>query len=316
MSLLDIASVLAATLRLAVPLILASLGGLFSERAGIVALGLEGMMLTGSFAAGSAAALTGSPCAGLMAAIAASMLVALVHGVVTISQRGDQIVSGIALNILAAGLAPSLSLAWFGEGGETPALAPAQRFMPIDRGSALGPLAHVLLGSQTLIVYLTLALLPLAWWLLYRSRFGLRLRAAGENPHAVESAGLSVARLRYAALLLCGAFAGLAGADLAIAEGAGFTRDMTAGRGYMALAALITGKWRPGPTAAACLIFAAADALQLRLQGVPLPGIGIVPVQFIEALPYIAALVLLAWFVGSARAPAALGVRFDRSDRA
>ncbi|HVJ56073.1 MAG TPA: ABC transporter permease [Aliidongia sp.] len=298
MSLPDLLSVLAATLRLATPLILASLGGLFSERAGIVALGLEGMMLAGAFAAGSVAALSGSPWPALAAAMGAAILVAAIHGYATVSHRGDQVVSGMALNILATGLTPTLGLAWFDQGGQTPALGPQQRFLPIW-------------GGQSLLVYLTLLLMPLCWWLLYRSRFGLRLRAVGENPHAVEAAGLSVTRLRYLALLLCGALAGLAGADLAIAEGAGFTRDMTAGRGYLALAALIFGKWRPAPAFAACLLFALADALQLRLQGVVLPGIGAVPVQWIEALPYLATLVLLAGFVGRARAPAALGVPFE-----
>jgi ABC-type uncharacterized transport system permease subunit len=301
MSLVDILSVLAATLRLATPLILAALGGLFSERAGIVALGLEGMMLAGAFAAGSVAAFCTSPWPALGAAMLAAGLVALLHGFATITERGDQVVSGMALNILIGGLAPSLALAWFGFGGQTPALTAGQRFMP-------------LFGGQTLLVYLTLALLPAAWWLLYRSRFGLRLRAVGENPHAVESAGLSVTRLRYLALLICGALAGIAGADLAIAEGAGFTRDMTAGRGYLALAALIFGKWRPAPTVAACLIFAGADAIQVRLQGVALPGIGAIPVQFVEALPYLATLILLAGFIGRARAPAALGTPFQRSD--
>jgi ABC-type uncharacterized transport system permease subunit len=308
-SAIDILSVLAATLRLATPLILAALGGLFSERAGIVALGLEGMMLAGAFAAGSAAFLTGSPWPGLAAAMAAASLVGLLHGYASISQRGDQVVSGMALNILVAGLAPSLSLAWFGRGGQTPALGPAQRFMPIELPFGL---ASQILGGQNLLVYLTLVLLPLAWWLLYRSRFGLRLRAVGENPYAVESAGLSVTKLRYLALLICGAFSGIAGADLAIAEGAGFTRDMSAGRGYVALAALIFGKWRPMPSVLACLIFAGADALQVRLQGVALPGIGIVPVEFVEALPYVATLALLAGFVGTAKPPAALGILFDR----
>ena len=315
MTLLDLLSVLAATLRLAVPLILAALAGLFSERAGIVALGLEGKMLAGAFAAGAVAALTGSPWAGLGAAMLTGIAVALLHGFASISQRGDQVVSGMALNILIGGLTAVLGLAWFDQGGMTPALGATARFMPVELPGAqgLGPVWRVLVSGHNLLVYATLALLPALVWLLYGTRFGLRLRAAGENPHAVDAAGLSVARLRYAALAICGALSGMAGTYLAIAEGAGFTRDMTAGRGYLALAALIFGKWRPWRTCGACLLFAFTDALQLRVQGVALPGIGIVPVQFVEALPYLLTIFLLAGFVGRARAPKALGRPFDKS---
>ena len=315
MTLLDILSVLAATLRLAVPLILAALAGLFSERAGIVALGLEGKMLAGAFAAGSIAALTGSAWAGLGAAMLTGIAVALFHGFASISQRGDQVISGMALNILIGGLTAVLGLSWFGQGGMTPALAPSARFMPLVLPGAevLGPVWRVLVSGHNLLVYLLLALLPVLVWLLYGTRFGLRLRAAGENPHAVDAAGLSVARLRYMALAICGALSGMAGTYLAIAEGSGFTRDMTAGRGYLALAALIFGKWRPWRACGACLLFAFTDALQLRIQGVALLGIGIVPVQFVEALPYLLTIFLLAGFVGKARAPSGLGKPFDKS---
>jgi general nucleoside transport system permease protein len=305
MTLLDILSVLASTLRLAIPLILAALGGLFSERAGVVALGLEGLMLAGAFAAGTVAALTGSPWLALVAAMAVSVGVALFHGFATIAQRGDQVVSGMALNILIGGLTAVLGLSWFDQGGMTPALGNAARFMPfvLPGAGALGPIWRVLVSGHNLLVYTTVLLLPVLVWLLYGTRFGLRLRAAGENPHAVDAAGLSLARLRYLALAICGA----------IAEGAGFTRDMTAGRGYLALAALIFGKWRPWPATGACLLFALTDALQLRLQGEALPGIGIVPVQFVEAMPYLLTIFLLAGFVGTARAPKALGRPFDKT---
>jgi ABC-type uncharacterized transport system permease subunit len=304
MTLLDVLSVLASTVRLATPLILAALAGLCSERAGVVALGLEGMMLAGAFAAGAIAAVTGSPWAALAAAMAVSTGVALLHGYVTIEQRGDQVVSGIALNILVAGLTPVLGLAWFDQGGGTPALPPGARFMPIHLPGT---------GGQNPLIYATAAVPPLLAWVLYRTRFGLRLRATGENPHAVDAAGLSVVRLRYAALALCGALTGMAGAYLAIAEAAGFTRDMTAGRGYLALAALIFGKWRVLPTGLACLLFAFTDALQIRLQGVALPIIGVVPVQFVEALPYILTILLLAGFVGTAQAPKMLGQPFVKT---
>ena len=299
MILADIGSVLASTARLGTPLILAALGGLFSERAGIVALGLEGMMLGGAFAAGTVAALTGSAWFGLAAALAAGIGLALLHGLVSIAERGEQVVSGMALNILAAGLCPALGVAWFGHGGDTPPLDRAERFLPVAFG---------LSG----LVFATALLVPLASWVLRDSTFGLRLRAAGENPQAVDAAGLSVARLRYQALVLTGALTGLAGAYIAIADGAGFSRDMTAGRGYLALAALIFGRWRPVPTVGACLLFAFADALQLRLQGSALPLIGQVPVELVQVLPYLLTLVALAGVGGAARAPAALGRPFRR----
>jgi simple sugar transport system permease protein len=312
---LDLISVLASTVRLAVPLILAALAGLCSERAGIVALGLEGLMLAGAFAAGAVAALTGSPWAALAAAMLVGVFVALFHGYACIAQRGDQVISGMALNILIGGLVPVLGQAWFGQGGQTPALGPGARFMPatLPGGDGFGLVWRGLISGHNLLVYATAALLPALVWLLYSTRFGLRLRAVGENPHAVDAAGLSVARLRYLALALCGALTGIAGAYLAIAENAGFTRDMTAGRGYLALAALIFGKWRPLGATAACLLFALTDALQLRLQGVALPVVGIVPVQFVEALPYLLTVFLLAGFVGTARAPAALGRPFVKT---
>ena len=315
MTLLDLLSVLASTIRLAVPLILAALAGLFSERAGVVALGLEGLMLAGAFAAAAVASLTGSPWLALAAAMLVAIGIAQIHGYAAITLGGNQVVSGIALNILIAGLAPVLGLAWFGGGGETPALPPAARFMPVilPGGALFGVVWRVLISGHNLLVYATAALLPPVVWLLYGTRFGLRLRAVGENPHAVDAAGLSVVRLRYQALAICGALAGMAGAYLSIAAGAGFTRDMTAGRGYLALAALIFGKWRPLRAAGACLLFAFTDALQLRLQGVALPVIGIVPVQFIEALPYLLTVLLLAGFVGTARAPRALGRPFVKA---
>jgi simple sugar transport system permease protein len=321
MSLVDIVSVLAATLRLATPLVLATLGGLFSERAGIVALGLEGMMLAAAFAAACIAHLTGSPWLALAAGLAVATVISLVHGFASITQRGDQVVSGMALNILVAGLCPTLGLAWFQQGGQTPALGHDERFMPITLPLAdtlgavpvIGPVWNSLVGGHNLIVYLAVVLLPLTAWVLHRTSFGLRLRAVGENPHAVDAAGLSVAGLRYGALAVSGILVGLAGADLSIAEGAGFGRDMTAGRGYVALAALIFGKWRPVPAVGACLLFAFIDALQVRLQGVALPIVGVVPVQLVEALPYGLTVLLLAGFVGAARAPRAIGLPFMKT---
>jgi simple sugar transport system permease protein len=291
------------TIRLATPLVLAALAGLFSERSGIVDIALEGKMLGGAFAAASVAFLTGSAWLGLAAAIGASVALALLHGYASITHHGNQVVSGTALNILVAGLAPTLALAWFELGGNTPLLPDAARFKPLLAGVPL-------LGGYDALTYAAALAVPVAAFVLYRTRFGLRLRAAGENPDAVDTAGISVARLRYLALLWAGVLCGIAGADLSTAQNAGFVRDMSAGRGFLALAALIFGKWRPVPALFACLLFAFADAVQLRLQGTVLPGIGAVPVQLVQAAPYILTVLLLAGFVGGARAPKAIGLPF------
>jgi simple sugar transport system permease protein len=292
----------AATLRTATPLVLCAMGGLFSERSGIVDVGLEGKMLIAAFFAAVAAAMTGSAWWGVAAAIAAAEILALVHGFASITHRGNQVVSGIALNILAAGLTVVLGNAWFHQGGQTPALAPSQRLMPLLFPSA----------GDNILVYAALASVPLTWWVIVRTRFGLRLRAVGEMPLAVDAAGISVAWLRYRAVLLCGFLAGLAGAYLSIAQNAGFSRDMTAGQGFIALAAIIFGKWRPFPAFGACLIFGLFDAVAIRLQGVTVPGLGEVPVQFIQALPYLLTMFLLAGFIGRGVAPKAIGVPYDK----
>jgi general nucleoside transport system permease protein len=308
----------AATLRVATPLVLAALGGMFSERAGVVDIGLEGKMLGAAFAAAATAATTGSAWLGLIAGMLASMALALVHGYACISHNGNQVVSGMALNILVSGLTPVLGNAWFRQGGQTPQLTGDARFASLELPLAkalsgvpiLGPLYANVISGHNILVYIAAILVAVVAWILYRTRFGLRLRAVGENPSAVDTAGISVAAIRYRAMLLSGAMCGLAGTYLSIAHNAGFVREMSAGKGYLALAALIFGKWRPVPTMLACLLFAATDAIQVRLQGVPLPGIGVIPVQFIQALPYVLTVLLLAGFVGKAIAPKAIGIPY------
>jgi len=315
-----IISLLDSTLRLAAPLLLAALGGWFSERAGVIALELEGKMLAGAFAAAATATVTGSAWLGLLAAILASVLLSGVHAYASISQKGNQVVSAVAINTIALGLTAVLAAAWFGLGGRTPALDGGARFgeitLPFAASLAgvpvLGPIYADLISGHNILVYLTFLSVPLVAWIATRTRFGLRLRAVGENPAAVDTAGISVPALRYQAVLLSGVFCGIAGAYLSTAQGAGFQENMTAGKGFLALAALILGKWRPVPTLFACLLFAAADALQTRLQGVPLPGIGEVPVQLIEALPYVLTVLLLAGFVGKAIPPRAIGVPYTK----
>jgi simple sugar transport system permease protein len=315
---LSLLALLASTLRVVAPLILAALAGLFAERSGIVDIGLEGKMLGAAFAAAATAAVTGSAWIGLGAAIVASILLALTHGLASITYHGNQVVSGMALNILVAGLAPTLGNAWFHQGGQTPLLTGDGRFgvivlpgaQTIGEIPVLGPVYQYVISGHNVIVYIAAAAVPLAWWVVYRTRFGLRLRAAGENPHALDTAGVSVTWVRYRALVITGLLCGIAGAYLSTAHNAAFVRDMTAGKGYLALAALVFGKWRPLPTLFACLLFAFADALQIRLQGVVLPVVGQVPVQFIQALPYVLTVLLLAGFVGRAIAPKASGIPF------
>ncbi|MDX6750893.1 ABC transporter permease [Geminicoccaceae bacterium 1502E] len=303
------------TVRLATPLVLAALAGLFSERSGVVDIGLEGKMLGAAFAAAAAAQVTGSAWIGLSAALACSFSLAMVHGFACITHRGDQVVTGVALNIVVAGLGSTLADAWFAQAGRVPVTGAGARFAPIELPFAeaarsvpvIGTFYAEVVSGHNLLVYLAVAALPFTAWVIYRTRFGLRLRAVGESPEAVDTAGIAVEWLRYRALMVTGLLCGAAGAYLSIAQNAGFLRDMTAGKGYLALAALIFGKWRPVPAVLACLLFAFTDALQARLQGTVLPVVGQVPTEAIQALPYLLTILLLAGFVGRAVAPRAIG---------
>jgi simple sugar transport system permease protein len=259
-------------------------------------------MLMAAFFAAAVAAVTDSAWLGVGAAIIAAEVMALLHGFACITHRGNQVVSGVAINIMAAGLTVVLGTAWFNRGGQTPPLVADERLLPLFLPNA----------GDNILVYAALLSVPLTWWIVERTRFGLRLRAVGEMPLAVDTAGISVPWLRYRAVLLCGLFAGLAGAYLSIAQNAGFSRDMTAGQGFIALAAIIFGKWRPFPAFGACLIFGLLDATAIRLQGVKVPGIGEVPVQLIQALPYLLTVFLLAGFIGRAVAPRAAGVPYEK----
>jgi simple sugar transport system permease protein len=309
--------ILDSTVRLAIPLLFACLAGLFSERAGIFDIGLEGKMLMSAFFSAAVAYLTGSVWLGLLAGIASSMVLSAIHGLASITFRGNQLISGVAINFLAAGLTVLIAQDWFDQGGRTPALEGAARFQPLTLPFAdalsgvpiLGPIYAELISGHSILVYVGFLAVPATWYILYRTRFGLRLRAVGENPGAVDTAGISVVRLRYAAVAICGLLTGLAGAYLATGLSAGFVKDMSAGRGYIALAALIFAKWRPWYALYACLLFGFLEAIGNRYQNIEVLGITL-PGQFMQALPYILTVVILAGFIGKAIPPRAGGVPY------
>jgi simple sugar transport system permease protein len=282
------------TLRLATPLVLAGLGGMFSERAGVINIALEGTMLAGAFTAAAVTYSVGSPWVGLLGGIGAGLLIAAIHALACIRYKADQVVSGTAINILMVGVPGFLSGALFLSSGSTPQLAKEQ----------LIPYTPMVMAGL---------LVPLTWYVLYRTPFGLRLRSVGENPEAADAAGVSVASIRYAGVLLSGVLAGVAGAYLSIGQSSLFTRNMTSGRGFIALAALIFGKWRPVQTMLACLLFGLTEAVSIQMQGVvKLPSGEDIPVQFIQMVPYIVTIVVLAGFIGHSRPPRALGMPYEK----
>ncbi|MBL8289149.1 MAG: ABC transporter permease [Rubrivivax sp.] len=310
-----IGTLVASTLRVSVPLVLCALAGCLSERSGVIDLGLEGKMLLTAFAAASVGAISGSLALALAAAVAVGVALSMLHGYACVTHGGDQVVLGVAITMIAAGLTVVLGIAWFSLGGQTPPLPEAVRLHPLFGSAAaavrawplVGPTLALALFGHDAFVYGALGAVAAVWWLLYRTRFGLRLRASGENPAMVDAAGVSVQRMRFAALALNGVLSALAGSYLVLAMNPSFIPNMTAGRGYMALAAMIFGKWHPVGALAACLLFGFLDTASIRLQGVPLPLVGAVPVQAIQALPYVMTVVLLAGFIGRAVAPQALG---------
>lgn len=315
MDFLTLLQILDSTVRLATPLLFACLAGLFSERAGIFDIGLEGKMLAAAFFSAAFAALYGSVWIGLLAGIGASLALSIVHGLASITFRGNQLISGVAINFLAAGLTVLIAQDWFQQGGRTPSLTGNARFNEITLPFAdtvadtpwLGPIYGNLISGHTILVYVAFLTVPVTWYLLFRTRFGLRLRAVGENPAAVDTAGVSVLRLRYTAVAICGILCGLSGAYLATGLQAGFVKDMSSGRGFIALAALIFAKWRPWYALSACMLFGFLQALSLRPDAVDALVQVKVPGQLLDALPYILTVVILAGFVGKAIPPRAGG---------
>jgi simple sugar transport system permease protein len=282
-------SILYSTIRLATPLLLAALGGLFSERSGVINIALEGLMLAGAFTSASVTHFAGSPWVGLIAGIGAGVFIAAIHALACIQWNSDQVVTGTAINILMLGVPTLLSGALFETTGSTPQI-PQTNLIP------------------NVPIVIAFALVPITWYLLYRTPFGLRLRAAGENPEAADTAGISVTGIRYTGVLLSGALAAIGGAYLSIGQSSLFTRNMTAGRGFIALAALIFGKWRPVQTMLACLLFGFAEAVSIQMQGV----IPHVRVEYIQIIPYVLTMIVLAGFIGASRAPRALGRPYEK----
>ena len=282
------------TIRLSTPLILAALGGLFSERSGVINIALEGLMLAGAFTAAAVTYATGNPWIGLLGGMAAGLAIAAIHAVACIRFRADQVVTGTAINILMIGVPGFLSGAFFLSSGSTPQI-PKEQLIP---------------NTPIVIAFLLVAI---TWYVLYRTPFGLRLRSVGENPEAADAAGVRVARMRYAGVLLSGVLAGIGGAYLSIGQSSLFTRNMTSGRGFIALAALIFGKWRPVQTLLACLLFGFTEAVTIQMQGVvKLPSGDEIPVQFIHMVPYVLTIIVLAGFIGTSRPPRALGIPYQK----
>ncbi len=298
-------TLIASTIRLSTPLILAALGGLYSERSGVINIALEGMMLAGAFTAATVTFYAGDPWVGVLAAIFAGVMVAALHAVATINYRADQVVSGTAINILFLGVPALLSGALFASTGATPQLPREQTLPDVVVFDAESSPRLASIFNQKPIVYLALALVAVTFYVLYRTRFGCRLRAVGENPEAADTAGISVKRMRYAGVLISGALAALGGAYLSIGQSSSYTRGMAGGRGYIALAALIFGKWHPVGALLACLLFGFAEALAIRMQGTVS-----IPNQFIQMIPYVLTMIVLAGFIRRATPPKALGVAY------
>lgn len=290
------------SIRLATPLIFAALGGMFSERAGVINIALEGLMLAGAFSAAVATYELHDPYIGFLCGMAVGAIVALVFAVAVIKFEADQVVTGFAISLLMLGLPAVISSRIYDSAGSTQQIA--KEFLLPDFYNRV--------SIATILAFL---LVPVCWYVLYKTPFGLRIRAAGENPEAADAAGVNVIRLRYIAVVLSGVLAAAGGAYLSIGQSSLFTRGMTAGRGYIALAALILAKWKPIPVLFACLFFGFTEAMSIQMQGViKMPSGEDVPVQFIQIIPYVLTIIVLAGFIGLSRAPKALGIPYRKEN--
>jgi simple sugar transport system permease protein len=317
---LHIGSILVSTVRNAPVLIFAAMAGLFAERSGVIDIGLEGKILASAFVSAAVAFATQNPWYGVAAGVAVSVALATLQGYVSITQKGNQLVAGIAINIAMSGLTFVVAQFFFQQGGRTPDLGQARLFDVVLPGSAavadvpfLGWLYTKLIGGHSVLVYLAFALVPLVHWVLYHTRFGLRLRACGENPHAADAAGVSVVRTRYTAMFIAGLLCSFSGSYLAVVQSGFFLRDMSAGAGYLALTALVFGNWRPWFTALGCVMFGFFSALQIQMEGVDLPVVGRIPGSLIQMIPYVVTVIVLAGLMAKSVAPKALGTPFVKS---
>jgi simple sugar transport system permease protein len=290
------------TIRSATPLIFAALGGMFSERSGVINIALEGLMLAGAFTAAVVTYELNNPYIGFIAGMAVGAVVALVFAIAVIKFEADQVVTGFAVSLLMLGLPAVISSRLYDSAGSTQQIA--QKYLLPDFYNRL--------SIASIVAFL---LVPVCWYVLYKTPFGLRIRAAGENPEAADAAGVNVIRLRYIAVVISGILAAGGGAYLSIGQSSLFTRGMTAGRGYIALAALILAKWKPIPVLFACLFFGFTEALSIQMQGViKMPSGEDIPVQFIQMIPYVLTIIVLAGFIGLSRAPKALGIPYRKEN--
>lgn len=300
------------TLRFATPLIFAALGGMFSERSGVINIALEGLMLAGAFTAAVVTFETGNPFFGMFCGILAGAVLAYIFAVACIKFEADQVVAGFGINILMLGIPALISAALYDSAGSTEQIA---------KDNLLPKIFDISLAT-----YAAFLMVPICWYILFKTPFGLRLRATGENPAAADAAGVKVARMRYSGVIISGILAAAGGAYLSIGQSSLFTKGMTAGRGYIALAALILAKWKPVPVLLACLFFGFTEALTIPLASIDFPimnfrplwlfdiqiGGGKMPVQFIQIIPYVLTIIVLAGFIGLSRAPKALGIPYNK----
>ncbi|MEW7851143.1 ABC transporter permease [Massilia aurea] len=314
------ASIVVSTIRNAPVLMFAAMAGLFAERSGVVDIGLEGKILASAFVSAGVAYTYQDPWLGIAAGIVASVVLALIQAFVSITQKGNQLVAGIAINIAMSGLTFVVAQYFFQQGGRTPDLGDARLASVVLPGTdmvadvpVLGWVYGSLIGGHSVLVYLAFALLPIVHWVLFYSRFGLRLRACGENPHAADAAGISVQRTRYTAMIIAGVLCSFSGAYLSIVQSGFFLRDMSAGAGYLALTALVFGNWRPVHTVLGCMMFGFFAAVQIQIEGVDLPVVGRIPGSLIQMIPYIVTVVVLAGLMAKSVAPKALGKPFVKS---
>ncbi|PLX34381.1 MAG: ABC transporter permease [Clostridiales bacterium] len=300
-------AIVASAIRLATPLIFASLGGVFSERSGVVNIALEGIMIMGAFFAVLFTHLTGNPWIGVLAAIIIGILTSLLLAVVSIHLRGNQVVAGVAINLLAVSLTAFLLEMVWNRSGSTPSVEKALTDNPFEFLEGI-PVLGDLFSRFTPFVYFAFLMVGISYYVLFKTSFGLRIRAVGEHPRAADTVGINVYMTRYICVMISGALAGIAGASLSIGTISLFREGMTAGKGFIALAAMIFGKWHPVGALFACLFFGLADAIQIQAQSFGIP----IAQEFLQMLPYVATILALAGVVGRSVAPKADGQPYEK----